>query len=294
MSYDFGGNRTSQGYQLGSYITLRDYYGANISFAYNPSTLNARRTRGGPLTLNPVNKSVNINFYTDNRVWWVNYTGGYASFSDEGNSHAIYTNFEFKVLTTLTLSVGPQVSRDILEAQWVRRFSDPTALETYNTRYIFAHLDQTTFAADVRADWIISPKLSFQIYLQPFIASARYSDFKYLAKSKSYDFVKYGENGSTIEQTISADGDISYTLDPDGNGPSESRIIYNPDFNYISLRGNAVLRWEYLPGSTLYLVWTQSREDVNSNGDFRFGNSMNNLFGVRPDNIFMLKLSYWL
>jgi len=294
MSYDFGGNRTSQGYQLGSYITLRDYYGANISFAYNPSTLNARRTRGGPLTLNPVNKSVNINFYTDNRVWWVNYTGGYASFSDEGNSHAIYTNFEFKVLTTLTLSVGPQVSRDILEAQWVRRFSDPTALETYNTRYIFAHLDQTTFAADVRADWIISPKLSFQIYLQPFIASARYSDFKYLAKSKSYDFVKYGENGSTIEQTISANGDISYTLDPDGNGPSESRIIYNPDFNYISLRGNAVLRWEYLPGSTLYLVWTQSREDVNSNGDFRFGNSMNNLFGVRPDNIFMLKLSYWL
>ena len=58
--------------------------------------------------------------------------------------------------------------------------------------------------------------------------------------------------------------------------------------------GNTVLRWEYLPGSTLYLVWTQSREDVDSNGDFRFGKSMNNLFGVRPDNIFMIKLSYWL
>ncbi len=294
VSYDFGGNRTSQGYQLGSYITLREYYGANASFTYNPSTFNARRTRGGPLTLNLESKSFEINLYTDNRVWWVGNAGCYASFSDAGISQSLYTNFEFKALTTLTLSVGPQFSRDISEAQWVGKFSDITASETYNNRYVFAYLDQTTFAADFRADWIINPKLSFQIYLQPFIASARYSDFKYLAKSKSYDFVKYGENGSTIEQTISADGNISFTLDPDGNGPSESRTINNPDFNYISLRGNAVLRWEYLPGSTLYLVWTQSREDIDSNGDFLFGRSMNKLFGIRPDNIFMLKLSYWL
>jgi hypothetical protein len=294
VSYDFGGNRTSQGYQLGSYITLREYYGANASFTYNPSTFNARRTRGGPLTLNLESKSFEINLYTDNRVWWVGNAGCYASFSDAGISQSLYTNFEFKALTTLTLSVGPQFSRDISEAQWVGKFSDIKASETYNNRYVFAYLDQTTFAADFRADWIINPKLSFQIYLQPFIASARYSDFKYLAKSKSYDFVKYGENGSTIEQTISADGNISFTLDPDGNGPSESRTINNLDFNYISLRGNAVLRWEYLPGSTLYLVWTQSREDIDSNGDFLFGRSMNKLFGIRPDNIFMLKFSYWL
>ena len=294
ISYDFGGNRTSQGYWLGSYITLRDYYGGNISFVYNPSTLNARRTRGGPLTVNPESKSVSIDLNTDNRVWWVGYLGGNASFSADGDSRSIYTNFEFKVLPTLTLSVGPQFSKDISEAQWICSFSDATSTETYDRRYVFAHLDQTVFAADIRADWIISPKLSFQIYVQPFIASGKYSDFKYLVRPKSYDFTKYGENGSTLEQTIYPDGDISYTLDSDGDGPSEAITIGNPDFNYISLRGNAVLRWEYLPGSTLYLVWTQSREDVDSNGDFRFGNSMNNLFGVRPDNIFMLKLTYWL
>jgi hypothetical protein len=294
VSFDFGGNRTSQGYWLSGYINLPDYYGGNVSFTYNPSTLNARRTRGGPLTVNPESKSIRFDLNTDNRVWWVGYAGGNFSSGDDGNSHSIYTTFEFKVLPTLTVSVGPEYYKDISETQWVDKFSDVAATETYGKRYVFAHLDQTTFAADIRADWIISPKLSFQIYIQPFISSANYSDFNYLARSKSYDFIKYGENGSTLEETISSEGEISYVLDPDGEGSAESNTIENPDFNYISLRGNAVLRWEYLPGSTLYLVWTQSREDIDPNGDFRFGKSFNNLFGVRPDNIFMLKLSYWL
>ena len=97
-----------------------------------------------------------------------------------------------------------------------------------------------------------------------------------------------------MEKNIDVDGDISYTLDPDGTGPAESQTISNPDFNYISLRGNAVLRWEYMPGSTLYLVWTQSKNDVEPQGDFYFDKSMNRMFDLRPDNIFMLKLSYWL
>lgn len=294
VSYDFGGNRTAQGYWLGSYITLRDYYGASISVTYNPSTLNSRRTRGGPLTVNPENKSLHFELYTDNRVWWVGYGGVDLSSSIDRKSYSFYTTFEFKVLPTLTLSFGPQFSKDNLETQWIRSYDDATALQTYDKRYVFAHLDQTTVAADIRADWIISPKLSFQIYIQPFIASGEYKDFKYLSKSKSYDFTKYGENGSTIEKLVSTEGEVSYTIDSDGNGPSPSKTVNNPDFNYISLRGNAVLRWEYLPGSTLYLVWTQSRQDFDSNGDFRFGKSLDNLLGVKPDNIFMLKISYWL
>ncbi|MFC2103288.1 DUF5916 domain-containing protein [Bacteroidota bacterium] len=294
VNYDYGGNRTAEGYWLGSYIALHDYSGGDIALTYNPSTLNSRRTRGGPLTVNPQSTSMNFNLHSDNRVWWVAYLGGNASFGKDGDSHSFYTTFEFKVLPTLTLSIGPEYSKDVSETQWVDSFTDPAATETYDNRYVFAHLDQTTFSADIRADWIISPKLSFQIYLQPFIASGRYSDYKYLSRASSYDFVKYGEGGSTLEQTVSEDGEISYMLDPDGEGGSESQVIDNPDFNYISFRGNAVLRWEYMPGSTLYLVWTQSRQQTESNGAFRFGKSFNNLFGVRPDNIFMLKLSYWL
>jgi hypothetical protein len=295
VSYDFGGNRTSQGYRLSSYLTMPDYTGGSISAAYSPSTLNSRRTRGGPLTLNPESTSYTIDFFTDGRVWWVLNLGGSAGFSRDGDSRTIYTNVEFKVLPTLTLSMGPEFSKDISETQWVANLGDPQAIETYGNRYVFAHLDQTVLSANIRADWILSPTLSFQVYLQPLIASGEYSDFKYLLRPKSYDFNRYGENGSTIVQNTSENGDIiSYELDPDGAGSAESKVISNPDFNYISLRGNAVLRWEYMPGSTLYLVWTQSREETESVGGFRFGRSFNNLFGARPNNIFMLKISYWL
>ena len=70
--------------------------------------------------------------------------------------------------------------------------------------------------------------------------------------------------------------------------------IYNPDFNYLSLRGSAVLRWEYLRGSTLYFVWTQNRQDTEPTGEFNFGHSFNNLFNLNADNIFLIKISYWL
>ena len=274
---------------------MHDYYGGDVSFIYSPSTLNSRRTRGGPLTLNPQSTSFELNLYTDNRKWWVlNFNGEVTTGDDEG-SKAISTNVEFKVLPTLTVSVGPEFSKDILSAQWIGNFDDAAATATYSKRYVFAHLDQTVVSANIRADWIMSPTLSFQVYAQPFIASGKFTDYKYLVKPKNYSFINYGENGSALTTNRSANGDISsYTLDPDKDGPAPSQTINNPDFNYISLRGNAVLRWEYLPGSTLYLVWTQTREDIESYGDFRFGHSIKNLFNVKPDNIFMLKISYWL
>jgi hypothetical protein len=294
VNYDFGWNKTAQGYWLGSYVTLPNYYGGNWNFSYNPASLNARRTRGGPLTLNPVTRSYNLELFTDSRAWWVLYFGGYTETGGQGESHSAYSNLELKVLPTLTVSVGPELSRDISEAQYVSAFSDPTAQDTYGKRYVFAHLDQTTVAANIRFNWILSPRLSFQIYLQPYISSGAYSNFKELLKPRSFDLRKYGEGGSTLVPTTSSEGNITeYTLDPDGTGPGRSTTIDNPDFNYRSLRGNAVLRWEYMPGSALFLVWTQSRSDVEPTGDFKFNRSFDRLMDAIPDNIFMLKLSYW-
>jgi len=295
VSYDFGLNRIAEGYRVGSYLTLRDFYGANLSYLYNPSTLNSRRTRGGPLTINPERHSINFDLYTDNRVWWVLNIGGNYNTGEDGVSRGIYTNFEFKVLPTLTVSFGPDFYKDIFETQWISNFADPTATKTYSYRYVFAHLDQTTFSANIRFDWIMNPKLSFQLYLQPLISSGDYSKFKFLERPTSYDYTIYGENGSTIEQVTNTNGAVtSYKLDPDGEGPAEAQTIGNPNFNFVSLRGNAVLRWEYMAGSTLYLVWTQSRADVGPTGEFEFSNSFRNLMSIQPDNIFMLKITYWL
>ncbi|MBI4429741.1 MAG: hypothetical protein HY562_11560, partial [Ignavibacteriales bacterium] len=106
---------------------------------------------------------------------------------------------------------------------------------------------------------------------------------------RTFDFREYGENGSTISYAGS-----KYTVDPDGTGPATPFQFDNPDFNFKSLRGNAVLRWEYLPGSTLYFVWTQSRTNEADPGDFRFGRDFGNLLSGKSDNVFLVKLSYWL
>ncbi|PKP33728.1 MAG: hypothetical protein CVU00_10210 [Bacteroidetes bacterium HGW-Bacteroidetes-17] len=293
-SFDFGGNKTGQGFFAGGFITFRNLSGVNMNFSYNPESLNSRRTRGGPLTLNPSSRSFNFNVNSDNRKWWVFNAGGFTNNGDNANSKAIFSNVEFKVSTSFTLQVGLELSKDEYHAQWVRGINDPLASDTYGKRYVFANLDQTVLASEIRMDWILKPNLSFQIYLQPYIVSGEYAEFKALQKPKTFDFLKYGTNGSTIIENKSAEGDIlSYTVDADGSGPSNATTISNPNFNYVSLRGNAVLRWEYRKGSTLYLVWTQSRETMNPDGEFNLGNSFESMFNTKADNIFMLKFSYW-
>lgn len=293
-TFDFGGNRTATGFYLGGYWNTPSLYGANASFTYNPESYSARRTRGGPLTLNPVSRSFNIDAYTDMRRWWVLQGGVYHRTGEDAASNSFYTGLEFKVSTTLTMQIQPELTFDKLHAQWVTSIRDNTASATYGRRYIFANLDQTTFSTNIRADWIISPKLSMQVYLQPLIASGKYDEFKELRAPKTFDFLEYGEESSTLVKSTNENGNTSYTLDADGDGPAAQTTIGNPDFNYLSLRGSAVLRWEYLPGSTLFLVWTQSREDFQSHGIFHFSESMDSMFKVKPDNIFMLKISYWL
>ena len=293
-NYDFGGNITANSYNFGSYITLPDLYGANFNISYSPATYNARKTRGGPLTRNPISRAASFNAYSDNRLWWVISFGGLYRNGEDSKTIDFYTGFEFKVTPTLTLQFNPEIIAENYNAQWLTSYSDNTATETYKRRYVFANLKQNTVVAEVRADWIITSDLSLQVYLQPLIAAGKYDNFKVLKHPKSYNFMKYGEQGSSLIKTTFESGYSIYTLDADGEGPSNPKTIGDPNFNYISLRGSAVLRWEYLPGSTLYFVWTQSRENIESTGDFEMGHSFDTMMSIKPDNIFMIKISYWL
>ena len=86
---------------------------------------------------------------------------------------------------------------------------------------------------------------------------------------------------------------IAYTLDPDRNASTANYEFGNPDFNFRSLRGNAVLRWEYRPGSTLFVVWQQQRSHVDPFGDFELSRDARGVFDAPPDNVFVVKVSYW-
>ncbi|HKK43933.1 MAG TPA: DUF5916 domain-containing protein, partial [Balneolaceae bacterium] len=127
-----------------------------------------------------------------------------------------------------------------------------------------------------------------QMYVQPLISSGKFSTYKALSQPKSFSFLEFGKDqGSTFDRQ-------TYTADPDGSGPAPPMSLGNPNFNYKSLRGNAILRWEYRPGSTIYFVWTQSRTDTQANGRFDLGNSFPRLINAHPNNIFLVKFSYWL
>ncbi len=121
---------------------------------------------------------------------------------------------------------------------------------------------------------------------QPLISAGDYHDFKELARPKSYLFNHYGQGVSTFSET-------TFVADPDGPGPAEPIQLPNPNFNFKSLRANAVWRWEYRPGSTFYAVWTQSRSDTESDGAFRLSHSLGRLWDTKGDNIFLVKLTFW-
>jgi hypothetical protein len=140
-----------------------------------------------------------------------------------------------------------------------------------------------------------TPNLTLELFAQPFLASGHYTSFKEFAKPKSGDMIHFGrDNGSTVTTLTDASGQKIYQIDPDGVGAAAAFDIGNPDFNVRSLRGTAVMRWEYRPGSTIYFVWTQQREGFDSFGDFDFSRDRSALFKDRPTNIFQVKATYWL
>jgi hypothetical protein len=188
----------------------------------------------------------------------------------------------------LRLSLGPALTLNQTLSQYVTAVPDPIAATTFGTRYVFASLDQRELSMIARMDWIFSPKLSLQLFLQPLISSGDYTDFKEFAQPRTYDFAVYGRDQGTISTT-----DSGSAVDPgDGGAPF---TIEPQNFTIRSLRTNAVLRWEWRPGSTLFLVWQQNRQNDDTSGDLQLGRDLDAIFsGGESRNVLAVKASYWL
>ncbi len=286
-NYDYEGDITWEGiFQNGS-VQLLNYFSINWDAAYNPQTIDIRATRGGPAMINPPGHQIDLNLSSDYRKNLVLSAGSGTYWTQYSRQWYVNTELDFNPSSNISLSISPEIDKNYDNAQWVNSFADPSALATFGRRYVFALFHQTTLSAGIRLNWTFTPKLSLQLYAQPLISAGNYRNFKELAKPGSYSFNQYGQGASTFnEQT--------YQVDPDGAGPAQPFIIDNPDFNFVSLRGNAVLRWEYSPGSVLYLVWTQTRSDQETLGEFQFNNSFRRMWSLHPDNIFILKFTYWI
>jgi hypothetical protein len=186
------------------------------------------------------------------------------------------------------VGLQPSFRRISARAQYVTAVPDELAERTYGARYVFSDLDQTILSLDTRVSWTFTPRLSLQLYVQPFMAKGDYSRFKEMHEPRKWDWDIYGEERGSLTQIPGG-----YSVDPDANGPAPEFFLLDPDFNVRSLRGNAVLRWEYRPGSTLYLVWQQRRFGQTPYGETTLLEDMGEVWKIPPENVFAIKVSYW-
>lgn len=270
----------------------------NVSAFYigNPSTISDKMLRGGPAVRTAPGQYVNVNVSTDSRGKVIGGWGGSHGWDDHGGTNvSLFANVSYRPASNLSMSFGPSYYTGRAYAQYVQAVPDSTATAFYGTRYVMSTLDQRTLGLDTRLSVTFTPNMTVELYLQPFFASGNYHDFKEYTATRSADLLVYGRDRGSITAVRSASGDVtSYTIDPDGAGPAKPFSLTNPNFSEQSLRGNAVFRWEYRPGSVLYVAWTQSRSAGADFGDLEFTRDREALLAARPDNIFLVKASWWI
>jgi hypothetical protein len=193
---------------------------------------------------------------------------------------------------SLNIVLSPGFEKSHAMGFYVTQGQDSLATATFGGRYVFSELEQTSLDLTLRLDMAVTPNLSLQLWAQPYIASGDYFGFKELAEPGTFNHLRYGVDGGS---TISYDEESnSYTADPDGDGPAEPFGFSNPDFSTRSLRTNLVLRWEYMPGSTLFLVWNHDRGNWVSDPTFRGLKELDRLFDDPAQNTLLVKVNYWL
>ena len=257
-----------------------------------------RLTRGGPLTRKPAGYASRLGSNTDPRRDW-RLNGGVSYSKDDGGSWSRSANLGLAVrlIERIELETGPNLNRSHTAAQYVKTVTASAAAATFGRRYVFAPLDQTTLGIETKLLVAFNPKLSLELYTQPFISSGDYAGLMELARPRSFEFRRYG----TEVGSMSAGADGGFTVNPDGTGTAN--FMVDPlDFDFRSLIGNAVLRWEWRTGSTLFLVWQQTRSErpvglagpETDLGNFELGPDARAVFGLHPSNTLMLKVTYWL
>lgn len=203
------------------------------------------------------------------------------------STRSVATLVNVRVSPQWSLSFGPSWSRIRQAAQYVAAVADPLKTDTFGSRYVFAPLDQTEVSLVTRLNYTFTPDLTLELYMQPLVSNAIYGTPKEFLRSSTFEFAEYGSGASTLSKSGNR-----FSIDPDGSGAARPFSVADRSFTTRSLRGNAVLRWEYRPGSTMYAVWQQVRANDELLPDFGVRRAFGTLFEGESNNVFVLKWSY--
>ncbi len=260
--WNFGGDRRFLGANINSHWTFVSNWQTGFGVNVNAAGLADRATRGGPLVVDPAALSGWGYLNSDNRRAVSLNLNMFGHRDRHGSSAWDFSpNVTWRPQTALSVGLGLGFGRNIADAQWIQNLTADG-----ETRYLFGRLHQTTVRLSARVNYTITPTLSIQLYAQPFVSAGDYSDFKALADGRA---ARYEDRYAPY--------------------PYQA----NPDFNIRSFRTTNVLRWEYRPGSALFLVWQQGRDGFLPWGDFQFGRDFTGVFDTPATNVFLVKISRW-
>ena len=290
------------GFHLNAEAEFANLWEADAELEYTPSFLSDVATRGGPLMREPTSRQAEISLSTDRRRWLsLEPSVSYEDRTQGGYRWEAGLEFNIRPSPGVNLELAPQWMRELNTAQYVASAPDPAFGSTFGRRYLFSDLRRQELAMETRVNVTLSPKLTFQLYAQPLLAAGDYLTYKQLATAESFDFqvfaegaARQGPDGWTClyGQTCKDPSGVRY-LDFNRDGVPDFSF-QDRNFNTRSLKVNAVLRWEYRPGSTLFLVWQQGREDQAGIGTPDLGRDLQALWDAPAENVFIVKLSHWL
>ncbi len=281
---------------------LHNNWGLDLGVEFGPKSLSDTGTRGGPLMTDPGSVAIEAGLRTDRRrTVSVGPSVGWSDRIDaDGGSLELGMDVVVRPSPGLELSLEPEVSFEDDPSQFVASTGAVPYEPTFGTRHLFADLDRTEVSVETRLSAAFTPDLSLQLFLQPLISAGDFVRYKQLARPASFDFRTFEEGTATNAgpDVRCAGGDICERegerfVDFDRDGTADFSFPAR-DFNFRSLRGNAVLRWEYRPGSTIFLVWQQDRRDEARVGDFELGRDLDGLFGGGAENTFIVKVNHFL
>ncbi|HEY3279682.1 MAG TPA: DUF5916 domain-containing protein, partial [Gemmatimonadales bacterium] len=285
--FDFGGDRQYLYIEPAVDLTFRNFWTLNTYFDFWPRAFDHSATRGGPTmaTAQSWNYVVRLGSSFGAKTSW-NARVYYGEDELGGETYRLSGGLSIRPSTRFQLSATPNYLREIRPRQYITTLVDTVSSPGDSSRYVFSRIDQSTFSLQLRANYTLGPDLTLEIYAEPFAASGRYYGLGELAQPRTFRLREYGTGGTTSTRLANGDYAVSDGVFQD--------TIPNPDFNRLSLRSNVVLRWEWRPGSTFFLVWAQNRGANDQRGQLVGFRELWDSFGARGDNFLAIKVSYWI
>lgn len=288
--YDFGGNLNRSKFEIQGNVSWQNNWNTSLGFGVNNQKYDNYFLRGGPRWHFPDDRYLYTSISTD-RSKKISFSLRYVQVhtDEEVFKRNKYTaGMNYQPFDSFSMSIETEFEKRVNKNQYV------TTLDfANNKRYILGEIDNQNWSTTLRLNYSLNPNFSVQFYGQPFIARGKYSNFNFVNNPTASHFRDrvnfYSEN--QISPGFDSDQNSIYTVDENENNTADYSFE-NPDFSFAQLQTNLVVRWEYIPGSELFFVWTRGSEGSQNINESLGQGIQTQVFEAPANDTFLIKATY--